>query len=528
MSPPIQYRRYRAPARHGEKFFDPPWSNAPQLVEDNIRLRSSFALDVAGMTLGSLAIEARDELCRLAVEYTQRYRSLPPRVTSAGPMILTGHQPRLFHPGVLFKNVVLHLLAEQVRGVAINLIVDNDLTGSASVRVPSGTVSEPRLTTVAYDDSTADLPFEERRLIDQTLFNSFGDRTTHQLEPFGVRPLVHQWWPQAIEASRRDSNLGRCIAAARHQLEASWGLNSLELPVSRMCETASFRRFVLYLFEELPSFLQCHNRCLLEYRRVNRIRSRSHPVPELEVIPDGWSEAPLWVWTVEDPHRRRLFVRRSGPQWDLTDRNGNRWKLPRGIAERPDAALDAFSQLAQRGIKIRPRALMTTMYARLVLSDLFIHGIGGGKYDQLNDAIMQQWLGIEPPRFLVATATAQLPIARSGMTDEDLKRVDRQLRDLDYNPDRYVQGHEAGKLAAEKQAWILNEPVLGSPKSRHDAIARINKLLQPFVAELRPKLVLERDRMAQLRLRDRLLGSRQLSFCLFPEETLRTLLLDNG
>ena len=68
--------------------------------------------------------------------------------------------------------------------------------------------------------------------------------------------------------------------------------------------------------------------------------------------------------------------------------------------------------LEARGIEIRPRALITTMYARLFLSDLFIHGIGGAKYDELTDAIIRRFFGIEPPAYMTVTGTVRLPIPR--------------------------------------------------------------------------------------------------------------------
>ena len=58
------------------------------------------------------------------------------------------------------------------------------------------------------------------------------------------------------------------------------------------------------------------------------------------------------------------------------------------------------------------RGPMTTMYLRFYLSDLFIHGIGGAKYDELTDEIIRRFFGIEPPRYLTATATIRLPIDR--------------------------------------------------------------------------------------------------------------------
>ena len=43
------------------------------------------------------------------------------------------------------------------------------------------------------------------------------------------------------------------------------------------------------------------------------------------------------------------------------------------------------------GIRLRPRALTTTMYLRLAMGDLFLHGIGGAKYDQLTDRIIEHF-----------------------------------------------------------------------------------------------------------------------------------------
>ena len=48
------------------------------------------------------------------------------------------------------------------------------------------------------------------------------------------------------------------------------------------------------------------------------------------------------------------------------------------------------------------------MYARLVLSDLFLHGIGGAKYDQLTDLIIARFFGLQPPGFVTLSATVLL------------------------------------------------------------------------------------------------------------------------
>ncbi len=51
-------------------------------------------------------------------------------------MIVTGHQPELFHPGVWIKNFAIASIARQTGGAALNLIVDNDIPKSSSIAVP--------------------------------------------------------------------------------------------------------------------------------------------------------------------------------------------------------------------------------------------------------------------------------------------------------------------------------------------------------------------------------------------------------
>ena len=54
------------------------------------------------------------------------------------PIVMGGHQPDLFHPGVWLKNFVLYAYAQTVGGTAINLVVDTDRCTRWSVGVPVG------------------------------------------------------------------------------------------------------------------------------------------------------------------------------------------------------------------------------------------------------------------------------------------------------------------------------------------------------------------------------------------------------
>src|SRR5262249_36567792 len=157
---------------------------------------------------------------------------------------------------------------------------------------------------------------------------------------------------------------GACLAQARHQWEARWGLQTLEIPQSAVCDLPTMRWFIAHLLAHLPRFWETYNSALLEYRRIHKVRSAAHPAPELEAV-DGWLEAPLWIWSTENPTRRGLFVRLQGDELILSDRQTI--EFPLSITPEGDAAV-AVEQLAaqlNRGIRLRTRALITTLAARL-------------------------------------------------------------------------------------------------------------------------------------------------------------------
>src|SRR5439155_15975642 len=73
---------------------------------------------------------------------------------------------------------------------------------------------------------------------------------------------------------------------------------------------------------------------------------------------------------------------------------------------------ERFNQwLTGNQVRLAPRALTLTMFLRLLIVDQFVHGIGGGRYDQVADSIIGDFFGFAPPKFAVTTATMFLPQA---------------------------------------------------------------------------------------------------------------------
>ncbi len=550
----MQHRRLRAPANHGQRLIDPPLSEAPGLVADN-RAHLPPPGKLWDRSFDGLVRPARHDLLAAARRFTSCYSdppavprshpaSSPPaagellsegdretwRKSSSSPpdlpaVILAGHQPQLFHPGVWYKNFVLDRVANRAGATAVNLLIDNDVAAHSAIRVPTGSVDAPRLTTVPFDQPQPGVPFEACRLRDGPLFASFATRVREAVRPFSPEPLVEQLWPLARLAAQRTPLVHRCLAEARHVTELEWGLSTLELPLSQVCRQSAFREFAAHFLIHAARFRAEHNGALAAYRRVNRIRSKTHPVPEL-TQQDGWCESPFWVWSEDDPRRRPLLVRSPGGRVELSNRGNLVWRdTPLHDGARAEDAVAFLAEIEDQGIKIRPRALTTTMFCRLFLSDLFIHGIGGAKYDQLTDEMIRRFFGLQAPKFLVVTATAHLPIERPHVDETTLRALRRRLREFRFHPERHLEVTPVtAPLIEEKRTWINDQ--MADRRARHLAITGLNEMLGRLLEKSAWKTSQRITAVEAALARERILGSREYSFCLFSKPTLQSLLLD--
>jgi hypothetical protein len=497
------------------------------LVDENLRLRSQLDHDLQGRSLAAISQLARSELLAAARQCTAAYRNIPSEPPDPQALIyLAGHQPQMFHPGVWFKNFVLGELARRHGATAVNLVIDNDILSEATLRVPGGSVSEPHVEQIAFDRPDPKIPFEERRIEDRELFGTFDRRVIEHLAPLVADPLIAQYWPLVHSRAEHTDNLGACLAQARHHMEGlAWGLETLEVPQSRVCAGEAFQWLVAHLLAQLPRFLAVHNEALGEYRRRYHVRSASHPVPKL-AEEGAWLEAPLWVWTAAEPHRRRLFARATGGEIVLSDRQAWEVRLPLQADGDAGRAVERLLELQRGGVRIRSRALITTLWARLALGDLFIHGIGGAKYDRLTDLLVERFFGLRPPGLMVVSATLHLPIERDRVTDEDVRATERQMRDLTYHPEQYLDASPGvpANLLADKRRWIETPQTAENARQRCRAIRTVNAALQPWLDAERKRLLEQQAQVVRRRAAEDVLAWREYAFCLYPEATLREFL----
>ncbi len=530
----LEYRRLRAPAGDGDVLIDPPAGDVAALVDENLRRSASRDFQIGGRSIRELADDARAHLISTAQEYTRHYAQ-PSWIDTADAsrVYLVGHQPELFHPGVWLKNFVLDRLARRDGATAIHVLTDSDVASHVEVRTPTGSLDEPRIENIALDRSGPPMAWEERQLADPDVFCNAGQRMATAISPFVEDPLVSRIWPSANQPPSVGDNLGSQLARMRHQLELTWGLRTLDVPLSQLCQCQSYHWFIAYLLSELPRLHAAYNTRLDEYRRLHRLRTRSHPVPDLQADGERF-ESPFWIWTAADPRRRRLYARRTETALELGDGQSLSFKLPRPSSKDNVAELSfELTSLAAEGVKIRPRALMTTMYLRLLLSDLFIHGIGGAKYDQITDCLIEDVFGFSPPRYLTVSGTRLLPVDRPVDIAETKRQLDRTERDLQFHPENYIDAsltsdrqREADALLAEKRELLADGGPAANTRGRHESLKRINAALHDYVSNQRERLRLQRIEVERnIRAAD-VFCARDFSFCLFSEATLRPWLLD--
>ena len=494
-------QRWRAPDQDGGVLVDPPFAEVPRLLEEN---RQRLAADC--LILGRPLREWR--------------REATPEST-----IACGHQPELFHPGVWIKNFALNGIARHHGLRPVNLIINTDTIKSTSLRLPvcDRDPAKVRIVDLPFDQWIGEVPYESRNVIDKSIFLSLPQRAREIYNNWGITPLLPQFWDEVTKTmSGRPSNgaqlahpvdIGHCFSSARGFVERNWGCCNLEIPLSRMLYDESAKAFFVHLLDDLPRFHSIYNDCVRAYRRQHGLHSKTHPVPDLAADGD-LLEAPFWLHHARQRSRHRFFVRRNGNQIHLCfDLKGSQITFFGGFAE----LLDSLPGTTEC---IQTRALTTTMFARLFLCDLFIHGIGGGIYDELTDTIIRRYFGIEPPTYMVISGTLRLPLPTFPATPATRRQLQREFRDLHWNPQRYV---DAGELAERRERWRASQPADSTGRrERFRGIQALTTLLRDLVPA---EEIARREQQLQQCERElaanAILQRRDYAFCLYPEELLR-------
>jgi len=523
--------RLIAPRHDREILSQPPLNQGVRLAQADAQLLAESGLRIGNRSLAEFRQWARGECLQAARRWMSIHLGIESPEIDPKFLFVTGHQPQLNHPGVWMKNVAAARLAECCGGLGLNLIVDNDLAGQPVLRCPEGTAADPRFVDIPFDDSYLTQPWEGLQVQNRPLFTSFADRVCEVMAGWEIHPVLSQSWLAAIQALKRTDQLSTLLSACRIAQERAWQIRNLELPVSQLCQTEPFLDFVGHLARNFEQLFVHYNQAVHDYRQKYRVRNNRHPVPDLEQQGDRY-ELPFWYWEPGDHDRSRVFVSRQGDRLNLF------------AGERPIAQLSAsrpenssLQQLQQQGC-LRTKALTTTLFARLCLGDLFIHGIGGARYDEITSSMISSFFNMPAPSFITLTATLHLPLNAHAITSQDVSELKNEIRHLRFSGmpvghDPHVQALQTRRtelIASIKETRTTgdtrNERRARRPENRrrHQELRKIQQELAEQAASLRSVREAQLEQAKEQMRANTILRSREFAACLFPEAKLRQLI----
>ncbi|MBI5762658.1 MAG: hypothetical protein HZA51_03950 [Planctomycetes bacterium] len=489
-----------APSTDGELVIWPAAGSLPAMVEANRKALSACDAMILGRP-----IRAWRQPC-----------------VCEAPTIMTGHQPAFFHAGVWIKNAAAFDLAKRVGGAARFLAVDSDQSHGVELQHPAirdGFVSVdartgfPALRESAFEQ----LPDQTDAWWREFLSNigGIGDdsRWSHFSKEFAGESAAMEGY-----AARWVRGIGT--------IDRAFGVSLDYAPISRTFgECPSAHAFAAHLLLEAARFASAYNESLGDYRERRGIRGRAHPIPDLAVHGDR-IELPFWLLRGATA-RRRLFVSMQGTALHVFAEDTAVGSLDRSQAP-ADPSQAIIAALGEW--RLRPRALALTLHARLLACDLFIHGIGGAKYDQITDGIIRRFFNVEPPAYACASATLRLELPRFGIELKHLAIEHQRRRDIQWNPHRVVPSPDKALVAewtaAVAEANHLRERDADNHAARSAAFERIRRANKAFgldearlSREARDRIVQTENKIAS----DRVANSREWFVGLHPSRRITEL-----
>lgn len=506
----ISYRRLRVPGEHLGVLVEPE-AGALRAMLAKGHARTLGSARVLDTTVGELRAGLRERL------------GLGP------PVIVTGHQAEFCHAGVFAKTIAVDALAARVGGTSVFLTVDTDVPRATAMAVPYVDQGQVRREFVPIPGCDPQLPTEWQPGASVVQWRGFFDRVAEMTE--GGEDTLLESYARGVLAARGEL-LDTCEALERGQTmtERVLGIElGLRLRVSRLSRTPEFRAFAAHLFLDAGRFAEEYNRAQRAYRQRHRQRSARRPVPVLATA-DGRLELPLWLTRAGQP-RRRLYVGRSGEQVELFA-DGE----PIG-SERVSSLCRADNHsrgfvFEEDGWQLRPRGLGLSAFARLLLGDVFVHGIGGAKYDEMTEDFIRRFFGVELPPAVCVTATAHLPLPWHGVDDRALAAARGAVRDLRFNPQRHLTNLPPNLLAHREQlirvsAALRAERQLERAERRRvfDQIRAANQELLQYDAEAVVALERRWRLVEDQRQSDAIARDREYFFALHPRRTIEDLMI---
>lgn len=457
--------------------------SARDVIENNSRLIRGYPEEIQAI---------KDEL--------QRELGSIEGFDSHKPVVATGHQAIFFHPGILAKETMAADIAALSGANALTIVLDNDPSelfftypvfrpDTAPYRGGEARVEEIRVEKLSVSLGRS---FMGRKLINRAQGELWEKMASTM--PNHLKGRLSQKTLEQVEASfdtclrLRESygDLADYITHCRLQDPPMQKYNIIPVKVSFLTKTRAWAMFCETIIRNHEKFRREYNGALESYRRERHVKNHAQPAPNLM---DG--EIPFWSYYEETGGREKTFYGES-----LKGTRGDKG----GVGERI----------------LLPRAVTLSLFLRLFLSDLFIHGMGGQKYDIVTNRIVTQFYGVEPPKFLVKSRTLKLSLDPSSPLNgvqamEALSRWRERYRNFEYHGEKMLdEGHP---LRVERQMLIREfHESEGSKLRLHQSLEENRRHILSELNQLDKKFRLQEKEIRRLRRDTRALNDRAMPY----------------
>ncbi|MGC4033421.1 MAG: hypothetical protein QM754_17165 [Tepidisphaeraceae bacterium] len=369
----------------------------------------------------------------------------------AKPVIATGHQIELYHPGVWIKNIVLDAVARKTGALALHIAVDTDSPKHLQLRWPGGAI-----------DVSDDVLLHTGEWSGQVAQPSLGhlkkvrERFEKAAAEWSFRPSTPTIFESLEQSEQTADMLPQALLDACRRLDARLGLDYQVRRLSELTDLPAYYAFVHHIAGDIRAFASAYNSALDDYRREAGITTANRPMPPLRVEADS-IELPFWSDRLDTGDRSRATVIFDNDRWHLLTEDAA-FAFDKSLAG--DEAAKKFGDFCRtHQLRLTPRALTLTMFMRLILVDGFVHGIGGGRYDQVTDRIIESYFSLPAPPFAVATGTLIFP--------------DAGQRDAECVPCLMNEGHRLKHNVVEKQPYLAT--IASAPRKSRRTQAGVHR-----------------------------------------------------
>lgn len=546
----MERRSFKVP-QNKQIFFSPSADKIDSLLEENKRIFDHYSFKILNQSFKEIRGKSRKKVVEKALSFSKKFDlDIGGKIDPAYQYIIqSGHQPVFFHPGIWIKNIFLSKLLKSPlpdKSLGLNIILDNDICKDLNLSLPVlSSNGNLKLEKVDFLSSTLtpNLPFEEYPCPSLELITKFSRDIIHRLKSLESenKNILNNFknYTRCMENSScfcnqnyKRGNLGEFLGLARRLYEQEIEPTYLEIPFSKICDSDEFLSFFLEIIKNIKTFSKIYNNKLDEYRKLFKIRNRAHPSPNL-MVEKNLTEVPFWIWKEGDQRKKIFILKEEEVNYLYNDSYGKIFLIEK---EGSKSLSSLKALLKEQELKIRPKALLLTLYNRLFISDLFIHGLGGAKYDLVTDEIIREFFKVEPPHFLVISCTLYPNFKSSPRASVfKISALKKKIRDLEFNPERYVdelpltkkEKNQIGELIVKKTELIKKIKKTLSPiekRKNSEEIRTINNFIVEKIISLKYELNKKIEEEEERIKKSKIYHFREFPYCFFSAKTLRNLL----